>query len=301
MLSRTVFVTALLVMMLTSALTAGSAQAGGGPSDWSTWQAYYTSIEPPRDGAGGNPTVRPIPIPSPGNAELQAWVNMIPSLPPPAMSAHAEEVARGGDHGTIVGHGPAIGEPGSRNAWATGGVLRNDSNPGPFFDTFDEWYGNTWTWIPHLWGAYAYRGAEHVTFDREQVHKDESPYDGSYALKIASTVPFEAGVSRTIQVEPNSEVTVEVMYLLYDHGGTHGGNVLTYDWVALGIKADDMDAEWVNGYSHGQWLPLRHTIQAGPEGRIMIFLQVHSPLPENTNAYFDNVRVWVNGEPYTGE
>ena len=39
---------------------------------------------------------------------------------------------------------------------------------------------------------------------------------------------------------------------------------------------------------------------AGPEGRIMIFLQVISPLAENVNAYFDNVQVWVNGEPYTG-
>ncbi len=296
--SRRVLVAALLMGMLIL-ITVGGVQAAGSMTDWSAWQKNYTSIIPPRNGEGGNPVNRPIPAPSPGNAELQAWVNAIGSLPSPALMAHAEEVARGDDHSTIVGHGPAKGEPASRNAWATGGVLRDDSNPGPFFETFDEWYGNTWSWIPHRWGAYAYRGAGHVTFDREQVHKDESPYDGGYSLKIAGTVPFEAGVSRTITVPPNAEVTVEVMYLLYDHGGKHGGNVLTYDWVALGLKADDNDAEWVNGPYHGQWLPLRHTITAGPEGRIMIFLQVHNPLPENTNAYFDNVRVWVNGQPYT--
>ncbi|HEY64687.1 MAG TPA: hypothetical protein G4O02_08950 [Caldilineae bacterium] len=311
--SRRPLLMALGVGFLIIALTVGVVQAECNISDWSTWQSNYTAIQPPRDGSGGNPTTRPIPIPNPGNAELQAWVNSIASFPSPAMVAHAEEVARGDDHSTIVGHGPAKDEPASRNAWATGGVLRNDSNPGPFFETFDEWYGNTWTWVPHRWGAYAYRGAEHVTFDREQVHKDESPYDGSYSLKIASTVPFEAGVSRTFYVPYDTEkVKVEVMYLLYDHGGKHGGNVWTYDWVALGVKAGCCDAEWVNGPYHGQWLPLSHEIvldkaamqekcglEEGADIPIMIFLQAHSLLPENTNAYFDNVRVWVDGEPYT--
>jgi hypothetical protein len=277
--SRRVLFAALLAGVLVVALTAGGAQA--------------TPITPPR-------VDRPIPIINPGDAELQAWVNSIASLPSPAMVAHAEEVAWGTDHSSIVGHGPAKDEPASRNAWATGGVLRNDLNPGPFFETFDNWYGETWTFVPHKWGLYAYRGAKNVTFDREQVHKDEKPYDGSYSLKIASNVPFEAGAARTFNVTPGAEVVVEVMYLLYDHGGKHGGNVWTYDWAALGVKADDNDAVWVNGPNHGQWLPLRSpAVTAGPEGRMMVFLQVHSPLAENTNAYFDNVRVWVNGQPYT--
>jgi hypothetical protein len=229
-----------------------------------------------------------------------AWVNSLHTLPEPALTAHAEEVARGSDHSSIIGHGPAKGEPASRNAWATGGELRNDSNPGPFFETFNDFYGETWRMLPNLWGGYAYRGAESVTFDREQVHKDEGPYDGSYSMKIAGSVPFEAGISREIKVTPGAEVKVRVMYALYDHGGEHGGNVWSYDWAALGVKADDMDAQWVNGPWHGVWLPLELTVTAGPQGRIMIFLQVISPMPENTNAYFDNVQVWVNGEPYTG-
>jgi hypothetical protein len=229
-----------------------------------------------------------------------AWVNSIDSLPEPAMMAHAEEVARGKDHSTIVGHGPAKEGVDARNPWAYGHQLLDSANPGPFFETFDNFYGETWRWIPHLWGAYAYTNADSVTFDREQVVKDEGPYDGSYSMKIAASVPFEAGISREIHVPPGSEVTVRVMYLLYDHGGLHGGNVWTYDWAALGIKCDDQDAEWVNGPWHGEWLPLEHTITAGPEGRIMIFLQVISPLAENVNAYFDNVEVWVDGEPYLG-
>jgi hypothetical protein len=155
--------------------------------------------------------------------------------------------------------------------------------------------------IPDKWGAYAYCDtAGSVTIDREQVHKNEAPTDGTYSLKIAGSVPFAAGVSRTIKVPANAEVKVRVMYALYDHGGVHGGNVWTYDNASLGVKVDDFDATWVNGPSHGQWLPLEQTVKAGEKGQIMIFLQVISPLPENTNAYFDNVQVWVNGQPYAG-
>lgn len=295
-------VATLLVIAALAVASAGSVSASGSApmSDWSAWQAYFTPIVPTSPSSNGSPAGLPIPTKSPSFAALQAWVNMIPSLPEPAMMAHAEEVARGVDHSTIVGHGPAKGEPASRNAWATGGVLRNDSNSGPFFETFDNFYGQTWRSLPHLWGGYAYRGAESVTLDKERVHKDEAPYDTSYSMKIAASVPFEAGISREIKVKPGAEVKVRVMYLLYDHGGLHGGEVWTYDWAALGIKCDDMDAEWVNGPWHGQWLPLEHTVKAGPEGRIMIFLQVISPLAENVNGYFDNVQVWVDGEPYTG-
>jgi len=293
--------TLLAAVVLLVVSVGGAGASGGAPmSDWSAWQAYFTPIVPPSASGPGSPDGRPIPTKSPSFAELQAWVNMIPSLPEPAMMAHAEEVARGVDHSTIVGHGPAKSEPASVNAWATGGVLRNDLNPGPFFETFDNFYGITTRMIPHLWGGYAYRGAESVTLDSEKVNKDQSPYDGSYSVKIAASVPFEAGVSREIMVKPGAKVTVRAMYLLYDHGGEHGGEVWTYDWAALGVKCDDMDAEWVNGPWHGQWLPLEHTVVAGPEGRIMIFLQVISPLAENVNGYFDDVQVWVDGEPYAG-
>lgn len=297
--ARTLSLLAVAALVLFSA---GAVQADGDCtiSDWSTWQGYFTPIVPHTAHGPANPAGRPVPAQSPSFAALMAWVNSIHLLPEPALMAHAEEVARGPDHSTIVGHGPAKGEPASRNAWATGGELRDDSNPGPFFETFDDFYGQTWRMIPHLWGGYAYRGAESVTFDAEQVHKDESPYDGSYSMKIAAPVPFEAGISREIHVPPGSEVKVRVMYLLYDHGGLHDGNVLTYDWATLGVKVDDCDAEWVNGPSHGQWLPLEHTVTAGPQGRIMIFLQVMSPLAENVNAYFDNVQVWVDGVAFTG-
>jgi len=287
----------LLLMLTTLSI---SADGGGTMSDWSKWQKYFTPIIPAGPDGPGNPAGRPIPTKSPSNDLLMAWVNSIPSLPPVSHAAHAEEVARGPDHSTIIGHGPAKDYAANTNAWATGGVLRADLNPGPFFETFDNWYGETWRMIPNKWGAYAYRGADSVTIDREQVVKNSTPTDGTYSLKIAGSVPFEAGVSRTIKVTPGADVKVRVMYALYDHGGTYGGNVLTYDWAAMGVKVDDWDATWVNGPWHGQWLPLEQTVKAGKDGRIMIFLQVLSPLAENVNGYFDNVQVWVNGKPYSG-
>jgi hypothetical protein len=289
-----------IVALLTVSLGTASASGTAPMSDWSAWESYFTPIVPHTAQNPGNPAGLPIPTKKPSHEALMVWVNGIAALPEPAMMAHAEEVARGDDHSTIVGHGPAKGEPASSNAWATGGVLRDEARTGTYFETFDDFYGETFRRLPHLWGGYAYQGASSVTFDSEQVHKNEAPTDGTYSMKIAGSVPFEAGISRTIMVEPGAKVTVRAMYLLYDHGGEHDGNVLTYDWAALGIKCDDMDAEWVNGPWHGQWLPLEHTITAGDEGRIMIFLQVISPLAENVNAYFDDVQVWVNDEPYSG-
>jgi hypothetical protein len=298
---RTHFLALLAIVALLVVSTGVVGASGSAPmSDWSAWQANFTPLIPATPHGPASPAGLPIPTRSPSNALLQAWVNMIPMLPEPAMMAHAEEVARGRNHPTIIGHGPAVTGAAARNQWAYGNQLLNEANPGPFFETFDHFYGTTWRQIPHLWGGYAYRGADSVVLTAEKVVKDESPYDGSYSMKIAGSVPFEAGISRTIHVKPGSEVKVRVMYALYDHGGLHDGNVLTYNWAALGVKCDDADAEWVNGPWHGQWLPLEHTITAGPEGRIMIFLQVISPLAENVNAYFDNVQVWVDGEPFQG-
>ncbi len=124
--------TLLAVVVLLVVSVGGAGASGGAPmSDWSAWQAYFTPIVPPSASGPGSPAGRPIPTKSPSFAELQAWVNMIPSLPEPAMTAHAEEVARGVDHSTIVGHGPAKSEPASTNAWAVGGVLKTTPTRAP--------------------------------------------------------------------------------------------------------------------------------------------------------------------------
>ncbi|HRX03909.1 MAG TPA: hypothetical protein P5148_12240, partial [Anaerolineae bacterium] len=154
-----------LVLLVVVALLAMSASvvgaSGSAPvSDWSSWQANFTPIVPPSPNGPGSPAGLPIPTKSPSNASLQAWVNMIPSFPEPSMAAHAEEVARGDNHSTIVGHGPAATGLAARNEWAFGNQLLSSANPGPFFETFDHFYGTTWRMIPDNWGGYAYRGAD---------------------------------------------------------------------------------------------------------------------------------------------
>ena len=89
------------------------------------------------------------------------------------------------------------------------------------------------------------------------------------------------------------------MYALYDHGGTHGGNVWSYDWACLGVKADDTDAvglmalAWrvasVGVHHGGRSRGTHHDLSSGDE----------SPAGD-VNGYFDNVQVWVDGEPYMG-
>lgn len=290
----------LLAVVALLLLSVGPAGAGDPPlKDWSAWQKYFTPIIPATVVNNGNPPGRPIPTANPSDDLLFAWLDIFFKNPPePALAAHAEEVARGPWHSTIIGHGPAKDEPASVSEWAVGGLLK--PAVGAVFEPFNNFYGETWRMIPDKWGAYAYRGANAVTFDAENVVKNMMPYKDGYSLKIAGSVPFEAGVSREIKVKPGSQVRVRVMYALYDHGGTHAGNVWQYDWACLGVKVDDTDAIWVNGPWHGQWLPLEYTVKAGKEGRVMIFLQVMSLLPENTNAYFDNVQVWVDGQPFGG-
>ena len=290
-----------LAVVLLLVFSTGSVSADGieTTTDWSKWQPYFMPVIPAEPNNPANLAGRPIPPKSPSDAQPMVSENMHNLAPLPVLAAHAEEIARGSDQSMSSEYGPADGEPDSVNAWARGGVLRTDKNPGPFFEAFNDWYGETRQMTPHQWGAYAYTGADNVTIDREQIHKNEPPTDGTYSLNIAASVPFEAGVSRTIRVKPGSQVTVRVMSRLYNLGGPRGGD-LTYDWISMGVKVDDYEATWVNGYWHGQWLPLEQTVTAGKDGRIMIFLQVQSRTAENVNGYFDNVQVWVDGEPFTG-
>jgi len=105
-----------LVVVLLLVLSTASISADGGCtlSDWSKWQTYFTPLIPAGPDGPGNPAGRPIPTKSPSDVLLMAWVNMLHLAPPPALAAHNEEVARGPDHSTIIGHGPAKGEPSSK-------------------------------------------------------------------------------------------------------------------------------------------------------------------------------------------
>jgi hypothetical protein len=48
------------------------------------------------------------------------------------------------------------------------------------------------------------------------------------------------------------------------------------------------------GYQRGEWAILAHEVQATGD-QIVVMLQGHSPDAINSNIYFDNVEIYVNG------
>ena len=81
----------------------------------------------------------------------------------------------------------------------------------------------------------------------------------------------------------------------------HGGNPV--DWVSMGIKeataeADCGDGCYVNGYTRGQWATLTTSMTAASSNGMMILLQAQSPQNLNSNIYFDELEVLINGVDY---
>jgi len=162
----------------------------------------------------------------------------------------------------------------------------------PPSDIWTDWYAG---WAPYAIDD-GYYQAKNVTFSYEQaVGPGEKWGENESSAKIASHQPYAAGFgSPMLKVKPGAEVTVMVNYLIWDHD-THGWD---YDWASMGLKPDAAGepAEYVNGYVRGEWAELSHTITAGESGYIMVLLQGHSPAALNSNIYFDNVRIAVDGE-----
>lgn len=174
-------------------------------------------------------------------------------------------------------------------------------NPGQVCNNFnsdDHWQGDTWTKYFAGWGAFAaddgYFQAKNVTFDREQVIGPGDNYDAKNeaSLKIASTQPFEAGVmSPAISVQPGDHVLVRVAYLVYNHDIENRN----WDYASMGIipKLGEL-ATYVNGYHRGEWAIMQNEVIAQGD-EIVVMLQGHSPDALNSNIYFDNVQIYING------
>ncbi len=174
------------------------------------------------------------------------------------------------------------------------------------FNAGDEWASrrvsepsDIWTdWFAG-WAPFAvdegYYQAQNVTFSLERVVGPGSNYGpDEHSAKIASNQPYAAGLgSPLLRVRPGAVVIVSANYLIFDHD-TGGAD---YDWASLGIKPDAWEegATYVNGLTRGRWELMTHSVVAGESGQIMVLLQAHSPAALNSNIYFDNVRIWVDG------
>jgi hypothetical protein len=167
------------------------------------------------------------------------------------------------------------------------------------FNAASRWDGETWTNYFSGWGTYAADGgiyqAKNVTFDRERAVGPGNQYaPGQSSMKIASNQPYEAGImSPAINVDSGDVVRVRAAYLIYNHD-TQGRN---WDYVSMGIiPSIGESASYVQGYQRGEWAILEQEIVATGE-QIVVMLQGHSPDAINSNVYFDNVEIYINGSP----
>lgn len=163
----------------------------------------------------------------------------------------------------------------------------------PRSDIATDWYAG---WAPFAVDDGGRYHANSVVFAREHVVGPGSHYGHTenFSVKIASMQPYAAGFgSPLISVKAGSTVTVTVNYLIFNHDN----GAKAYDWASLGIKPEAREpaAEYVNGYVRGQWATLSHTIKIAHNGRMMVLLQASSPMAVNSNVYFDNVKLEVNG------
>jgi len=167
--------------------------------------------------------------------------------------------------------------------------LHTSNSNGPMRD----YYGG---WAPHIPEDDIYKG-KYINFSRERAIGPGINAGRGYSAKISSSYPYSAGYNSPLfRVPPGSKVTVKVNYLLWHHG-YHGPKS---DWASMSVKPDATGNEALyapNGLIRGSWAQLEKTIVAGSTGQIMILLRAQSEAAVNSNVYFDDIRIFVNGEP----
>lgn len=194
----------------------------------------------------------------------------------------------------------------------TGPVPEPISNAGGLFAdrdaclTFDDpqlWVGNTWSRQYAGWGMQGLTErplyfAQNLTFD------EETAIASVRSLKIGGDKPFRGlVVSPTFKVPAGAEVVVRASYYI-----RLGANQYARDdesvWAAINVNAVEgtavEDYGPTNGYlKNDAWHRFESRLTMGPQdGAINVVLLGNNVF---TNAgvavYFDNVEIWVNGEP----
>ena len=275
---RPLLITVLVLLMLI--VSASSALAQGPPFT-------HVTVIPPR--------TDPPPIPHTDVLDPSVTLEYLnQNIRPESLMAYAISV----DQGTM-------GEPGvldTITSVANGLYLYPNNEVCNDFNFEDDWVGVTWTNHYAGWGSFAaddgYYQAKNVTFDREQVIGPGNDFgDNSASMKVASNQPYDAGVmSPQFAVSPGDEVVVIVRYLIYNHDNYDGAN---FDYASIGIIPGPGElGEYALGYQRGEWATMEKTVIATGDS-IQIMLQGYSPYALNSNIYFDDVEIHVNGAPMT--
>lgn len=226
---------------------------------------------------------------------------IVPALPLPAQEADINDQGRQQED-----PGRGIREKPEKSATGSGLSLRHVDHVCNDFDQDDKWASShnaqfdIWSesyggWHPFAFDDNVFYHAENVIFAREHAVGPGNRYGPDQSsFKIASGQPYAAGIgSPLITATPGALIEVTVNYLIFDHD-FQGQD---YDWVSLGVKpnAAEPAIRYVNGYKRGEWSAVRQQIRVGQSGKIMILLQAHSPAALNSNIYFDDLTVQVNG------
>lgn len=227
---------------------------------------------------------------------------LVSNLPTPALNA---DIADDGQQQQTPGRGVRQTDTGL----SSGETLYTQPNTCLDFNQDTRWSERSSLTADHYagWGVYAvndgwFYQADKVFVTLERVVGPGNKYGADqYAIKFAGSQPYAAGLgSPMLSAPPGAIVSVRLNYMIFDHD-TQGQD---YDWVSLGLKpdAENLDsnaATFVNGYRRGEWVALVHSIVAGPTGKIMILIQAQSPAALNSNIYFDDVQIAVNGQYLT--
>ena len=90
-------------------------------------------------------------------------------------------------------------------------------------------------------------------------------------------------------------------YLIINHGNIAHDKRWDYDWASLGVKSDAYGdwAQYVNGYTRGQWHWMENIVTVGDSGMFMVMIQGESPAGLNSNIYFDDISIYVDGVAMT--
>ncbi len=165
------------------------------------------------------------------------------------------------------------------------------ANWGSITHSYTIWDDQFGGWAPFAVDDGGLYEIENVRFERER-----SIRGGQYSFKIASTEPYAAGLaSPIIKVKKGDEVAVTVQYFIWEHGQSRS----QLEWASMGVKPDAYgtcgNGCYVNGYIRGRWTDLTSKVTAASD-KVMILLQAESPTSLNSNIYFDNLEIRVNGE-----
>jgi hypothetical protein len=175
------------------------------------------------------------------------------------------------------------------------------------FDDESRWNGHIWYAAYGNWGTFSvddggFYKPEHVRFDMERSTGPGDRSGSGFSFKIAGDQPYAAGlISPVIYTSPGSLVSVRVKYLMYNHDGLRIGSQLVNDWVSLGLKANahGNEAIYINGYTRGQWSELANDVVAGESGEVLVLVQAESPAAFNSNVYFDDIEIFIDGMALT--